>query len=280
MDDKNIAVITYIDKNFEGNLERDFLYTLRRIALFKGKICVLNYGISDSVKKRIVRDYQVEIYDFEKTMAVFSLRYQHLPEVIDHLGEDITNVMIIDGGDIWFQKPIAQIFEETKDKIGCVEELPVFGQDDWTNKCLFNLGQASIDQILEVANGRHVKNSGMVCGPKQEVKNLLKKIYIDIMDSGIEYFGIDQIYFNYEWCQLEKDKAIILNPDYNFVLVTHKEDFYIKDMVAYYNNHQLITVVHNAGGNWRLIKKQYGNEAVDREQYVIENVRRILVTEA
>lgn len=273
--EKNTAVITYIDENYEENLEKDFLYTLRNIALYKGKIVVIDYGMSKVIKNRIIKEYNVDIYSYKKDMAVFSLRNKHIPDVISKLNPIITNVMVIDGGDIWFQKSISSIFEATKNKIGCVEESIVFGKNEWIAKCLSILNDDIRSEILKYTNGQHVKNSGMVCGPRNCVSNILQKVYLKMLDCGIEYFGIDQLLFNYECCKLRKDKIIILNKEYNYVLVTNKGEYLIKDDKIYDKDLKLVTVVHNAGGKWRMINKTYGNKMIDDEQYSLNNIRVI-----
>ena len=78
INDNNLAVITYIDANYQENLEFDFLYTLRNVANFKGKIIVLDYGISKEVRYRIIEKYDVEIFECIKDISVFSARYRDI----------------------------------------------------------------------------------------------------------------------------------------------------------------------------------------------------------
>lgn len=276
IDEKTTAVITYVDGNYEENLENDFIYTLRERASYQGKIIVVDYGVEAEVRERISKKFDVDFHVCKKDMSVCALRYRDIPEIIDSLDESITNILVIDGGDVWFQKSIHELFEITKQRIGCVEEKMIFGEDEWVEKCMKNLDIKDRNRILSLAMGRHVKNSGMVCGPRHEVSKLIRNVCNDIYESGIEYFGIDQLFFNYEFLKIEDEEGVILDIDYNFVLITNKEAYYVEEDDVYCKkNNKLITVVHNAGGAWRMLKRPFQNKHTDVEQYILENVKCI-----
>lgn len=275
MKDENTMVITYIDENYEENLENDFVATLRRKANYKGKIVVLDYGVSEDVVTRVSSAYDVEFVRCKKDISVFSQRYRDIPAVINAQDESITHVMVIDGGDIWFQKDIMPIFRATVDKVGCVEESVIMGENEWTDKCLFNLSKETQEEILKYCKGKHVKNSGMVAGPRELIEKIIKNIYYDIYNSGIEYFGIDQLFFNYQYMKLDVEMRTLLDNEFNFVLITNKEGYYIKEEDIYREDNKLVTIVHNAGGAWRLIKRSFVNKKSDYEQYILENVKHI-----
>lgn len=274
MEDVNTAVITCIDENYEENLEMDFLETLRNVALYKGEIIVIDYGMSNTRKERIQVKYNVKVYSLKKTMSVFALRNRDIPIVIDKLSENISNVMIIDGGDVWFQKPITPIFEHTKTKVGCVEETIFFGQHEWTMEGLANLNENLSKSILDVTNGKPILNAGMVCGPKTIVNTLIKSLYNHILSAGIEFFGIDQLFFNYELYKMNNN-IVKLHHEFNFVIITHKGEFHEIDGKIYDKDMNKVTVAHNAGGVDRLINKQYKNVHLDESQYTVKNVRLI-----
>ena len=272
--DNSTAIITCIDENYEENLLRDFLLTLRSEALYKGKVVILDFGMSKKMKEKINATYDVSIYEFEKTMPVFVLRYRHIPDIINNLSSEITNVMLIDSGDVWFQKPINPIFELTKDRIGCVEESIIFGEYAWTLLCINNLDEKTSAKVMRYINGKHVKNGGMVCGPRNEISILAKKIYNDMEECGIEFFGIDQIFLNYELNRLKSNQIVVLDNEFNYVLITNKDEFVMNNDKIYDKNRKLLTVIHNAGGEpWRVINKDY-KKNVEENQYIVSNVRR------
>ncbi len=269
-------VISYADENYAENVEEDFLNSLRNKAGYTGKIVILNYGISQEAAERMKKKFDVTFVSFTKNLAVFSQRYRDIPTVIDTYCKDIENIILIDSGDVWFQKDIMPIFQATRKKVGCVEEKIVMGVDDWTYKCLANLSKEMQEKILDRCNGTHVKNSGMIAGPKSQIRKIVKAVYQDVLDAGIEYFGIDQLMFNYEFAMLDESEKAILDTQYNYVLITNKEGFLIKDDVIIRKEDNLaVTVVHNAGGAWRLLSRPFVNKYINNDQYILENVTLI-----
>lgn len=274
--EKNTAIITCIDKNYEENLEYDFLESLFHVAHYSGKVIVLDYGMSDEACKHIQEKFPVIVCKYEKIMSIFSLRYKHIPEIINSLEENITEIMIVDGGDIWFQRSISEVFEMVKDGIGTVAEERIIGEDDWINKILINLEDGLKEKILQRLKGKKGVNAGVVCGNREKMAELYEKIYKDIVDCGIEFFGIDQLLLNYEWYGLSGHERVCLEEKYNYVVISHNADEYsIKKNIISTRDGNLITIVHNAGGNWRTIKRPFINKNVNEEQYYIENVSKI-----
>lgn len=274
--EENTAIITCIDKNFEENLEYDFLKSLFSTAHYSGKVIILDYGMNEDTCKHIQEQFPVIVYKFDKIMSIFSLRYKHIPEIINSLEENITEIMVIDGGDVWFQCSINQTFELVKDGIGVVAEERIIGEDEWTNKSLANIEDNLKEKILCRLEGKRVINAGVVCGNRRRMVELYRKIYNDIVNCGIEFFGIDQLYLNYEWYGLSDSEKVFLDEKYNYVMVSHHVNEYeIKENIIFNKNGDLITIVHNAGGNWRLIKRPFINKSADEEQYYVENVSKI-----
>lgn len=276
LNEKNTAIITYVDNNYELNLQRDFLNTLRHVANYKGKVIILDYGISEDVRRNIEEDHNVDVIKFEKEYPVFSLRNKHIPLVISELPDHILNIMVIDGGDIWFQSQIEDIFAITCNKLGYVEETIKFGKNEWTKRCLDVLDEVEQERVLKKVRGKFVKNSGMLAGPRELVAELLRDVYIDMCKAGREFFGVDQIYFNYELCGKFQKKSKRISDIYNYVLVTHQNEYKIIGKRFYKDSGEMISVVHNAGGKWRVINKNYNKENLDEEQYDLNRVNFLL----
>lgn len=275
IEERQTAVITFMDKNYEANLEQDFLATLRNTVGYHGKIIVIDYGMTKEAKERIQSKYEVEVVTCSKDLMVIAIRFRDIATIIQQLPEEITNVMLIDSGDVWFQKSILPIFEQTKERLGCIEETIVFGSNDWVEKCLRNLTEEMAQEIIRRCDGKHVKNAGMICGPKAVILSIVSKIYQHILNSGIQFFGLDQLFFNYEVNQLNDTQFVVLDEEYNYVLVTNHGNYTMKEELIYNARNQLVTVVHNAGGNWRDIKRPHGGNVEDEREYYIEYVRPI-----
>lgn len=270
--EKNTAIITYIDDLYEENLEKDFLPSLIDKGKFRGIIWVIDYGIDSEIKSSIIEKYNVCFLPYKKDRPVFSLRYQHIPEVINALPQNITHVLLVDGGDIWFQKPIAPIFEASEKKIGYVEEPDIIGKNEWISMCLSNLDSEVIYKIMSNSEGKKNKNSGMICGPRNEVYSLCKNVFEDMIDVGFEFFGLDQLFFNYEINKLSNKKTVALDMEYNYVLITNP-DFIYQNQKIYTQDGRLVTVVHNAGGNWRVFNKKYNFSKKEELQYFCSELR-------
>lgn len=272
LDEKNTAIVTYIDDLQAENLESDFLRTLIKEVGYKGLVYVIDYGIKSEAKRSIQNQYNVTFFERQKTQPVFSLRYKHIPDVLEALPDHITNVMLIDSGDVWFQKPIMPIFEQTENKLGCVEEPGIIGEEKWVSLCLKNLEKRYADRILSNSGGKRNKNSGMLCGPKNMVQKFIQNVYEDMVGTGIEFFGLDQLFFNYEANRLSDDELVVLDKEYNYVLINNK-DFIYKNQKIYKDEEHIVTVVHNAGGIWRIFNRKYEPSNEDEEKYLCYVVR-------
>lgn len=276
INEENTAVITYIDANYQENLEYDFLPSLRKIARYRGRIIIIDYGIDSDRAIRLKEKYGVEIRRYAKDISMFSIRYRHIAEIAESLDENITTILITDSGDIWYQDSISRIFELSENAISCVQEDRVIGEDEWTGKCINNIPAKYKTEFLHVTGESRVKNSGVICGNRNIIIPMFKRIYMDIINCGVEFFGIDQLYFNYEWRRLNNVKKVILDEIFNYVLVSHKDEYVISENDEVISVQKgRVTVVHNAGGNWRALKRPFANQSENYEQYVIENVYKI-----
>lgn len=268
IDERKTAIITYIDENFMENLEQDFLHTLFVRAKYQGKVIVLNYGIDSQNIKELEEHYNVSFVKCEKIMPVFSNRYIDIPKAIDSLDKSITHVALMDGGDIWFQDNITDIFEKTINGIGCVEEERIIGEDDFTEYCMNKLNEEERKRLKGVLGGKNVKNSGVICGPRNMVKKIVIDVAQNMLNHGTEFFGIDQLYFNFNWYQLDDENRVRLDESYNYVLVSNQGKYKVIGENVYSDTDDLVKVVHNAGANWRMLNRPFRNAHVNEEQYV------------
>ena len=97
-------------------------------------------------------------------------------------------------------------------------------------------------KIKDALKGKNEINGGVVFGPYNKFKNLCKACNEMITDKST--FGPDQVVINYV---LYRGGFKSLDIKYNFVIVTTKHKFFIKDCVFYLGNKEKIAIVHNAG---------------------------------
>ena len=246
------AIITYIDDNVSENFEKDFLYTLRDIAKYNGKVYVIYYGKNKRFIEKIKRKYRVNVIPAIKRLKVSNQRNMEIVNVIDNLPKDISNIMCIDGGDVWFQNPIDGIFELTENSYGFVEENENENADDRFN--LFCINQIKDKKLrnffFKKAKGFKLVNSGMIVGRKDRVRNILKNIAELTQKINQNFFALDQVIFNY--FVREDGRGIIIPRKYNYSLITNTNQFIIKNSLFYDENNELIVIVHNSGSVSRL----------------------------
>lgn len=245
------AIITTIDDNMIKNLEDDFLDTLRKTAKYKGEIYVIYYGNDRKNIKRLEKKYKIKIIQRIRELEIVNQRFGDYLNLFEDIPE-ITNVMLIDSGDVWFQAPIDEIFEITKDSYGFVEE------DEKADKG-FNLN--SINQIknkklkylfFKKAINSKLINGGLIVGNKEKLKYTIGETTKLIHSINQDFFGLDQAVLNYV---IKKDgKGINLPQKYNYSLISKLNKFLVRKKIFYDEKNQMITIVHNTGSLNRILK--------------------------
>ncbi len=249
------AVITYIDDNAAENLERDFLFTLRDKACYKGLVYVIYYGKNKKFAQRIEKRYKAKIIWAEKRFLASNQRNIDIVQLLKKLPANVSNVMCADAGDLWFQAPIDELFELSKDNYGFVEE-DCLADQDFNLGCINQLKDEKIKNLfLEKAAGYNLANSGIIAGPKEKVRSVVKKIAALTQKINQDFFALDQAIFNYV---VRRDgRGINLPPKYNYTLKSRINGFEVKDGLLYdIETKELINVIHNIGGaSFRVFEK-------------------------
>mgnify|MGYP006300033309 CR=1 FL=1 len=149
--------------------------------------------------------------------------------------------MSADGGDIIFQRDISHLFYENKNKFrACYDEL-----NEVLNKIPIKkfFKKKYVKDIKNKLKKRKMINAGLFLGPCNKFKAICKEIIEMIKDKN--FYGPDQIALDYLF---DKEGFVKLKNKYNFVITTSKRKFYISEGKFYFENDELIPVVHNAGG--------------------------------
>lgn len=241
------AIITYCDKNYEWELYNDFIPSLFDVG-FKGKLYVIDYGLIN--QKKIDN---VEYIKSEPNMSVEQQRNRDIVNLLLNIKEDV--IMTIDAGDVWFQENFDEVFEICKDKLGYVEELYDMHPDGhrWFMQKLLSMKDKKYYELLK--DYKDMAGSGMLCGNRIEMAKFLNDVYGETALCDEDFFGVDQIMFNYMLRQY-KGKKISLPQTYDYVLITHQKEADYIDGKVYDKNGKLVKIAHNAGGNYRLINRK------------------------
>jgi hypothetical protein len=248
-----------MDDNFEKNLIADFLKTLRNVAGYTGKVVVMDYGMTAATANIIKRQYGVTVAPCVRDRHIFSIRFRDAVKVIADLEDEITRVMLIDGGDVWFQAPLGELFQLCGNRLGCVTERSSAdpAHNYWIRRILTHLDRDQARILARNFRGTKNKNAGMICGPRQVVATMAGLIEKYVNRCGVDRFGIDQIFFNFLLNRMAEGQKIMLPERFNYVLIDHEDHLNISDHLVYDQDQNLVNVVHNAGGGYyRVVAKE------------------------
>lgn len=247
------AIITCIDEKVKSNFKNDFIKTLRESAKYDGDVFLLYYGKDKSFVKEIKQKYNVNVIcdKRKKDLNTVNQRIIDLPGVIENLPKNITNIMYIDGGDVWFQGDINEAFFITKDGYGFVQE------DDTADKnfnlhCINKLSNQEIKSaVLNEVKDKKLINGGLLVGKRQILVKLLKKIAKFVIESGDDFFAEDQVFLNY--VLRKDDKGLALEDKYNYIILNKKNNFFVKNGLFFDISGYMPSIIHNAGNNFRML---------------------------
>ena len=251
IEEKNTAIITYLDKHFQTNLVYDFLPTLKEH--YTGTIVVIDYGM-DKKYVTMAEGMGAIVIKFKPNGKIESHRNREILQVIYELPPHISHMMTIDAGDVWFQEQFSTVWNMVEDSIGFVEEdesCDDIVMTNWINK----LGDEDVKRLLK---GTTLKGSGMMCGPRELMFKFLLRLnnYIELQIQ--DYFGLDQVAFNYMVMKCSEEMNFTILPStYDYVLISRNrtEGFYLIDGLIYDKKKKLVKIVHNAGGGHRLFPR-------------------------
>jgi hypothetical protein len=249
------AIITYADDKTAENFEKDFLPTLRGPGQYAGIVFVIYYGTDRGFIKRISKKFSVNFLrlDRSKRSTVFNKRYVDLPKVFNVLPKDVSHLMLIDGGDVWFQKPIYELFKITENGYGFVEE-DFYTEEDFNKETILLIKDKDFKKtFLKELKDRRFANGGMIVGNRNKIEAIAKEVAVFLKKIGQDFFGLDQAILNYI---INKDgTGINLPEEYNYSLISRQNGFSVKNGLFYDKSKKIVTVVHNSGGEHRLFEK-------------------------
>ena len=234
--------------HYERQLVDDFLVTLKGIR-YPGEIHIIDYGLSTACSQRIANYENVFTHPHLINIRVECQRYRDL---VTHIkGCDADVIMTIDGGDVWFQDNFDELFSMCREKIGVINEIERWSES-WSKDILDKLKDPYYTELL---GDRPISGSGMICGPKDKMLEVLNKTRDVIENIGKDFFGVDQVAFNSTLAlasKLDADEIISLPQTYGFMIIPKYNVFFLgNNGMLYDENKELIKVVHNGGGETR-----------------------------
>jgi hypothetical protein len=150
-------------------------------------------------------------------------------------------LLLVDAGDLIFQADISGLFEQDKDCFRAVcEELPVPIHHVFMD--LSDVPRGVRRRVLGFLYDKPVINCGFMLGPVAKFQ-LLWQTFAEL-GSGHQCYCTDQLVVNY---LLYRDGFCALPSGYNFVVVSMRAPFSIRQGVFHDAAGKVIPVVHNAG---------------------------------
>ena len=245
------AIITYCDANYEWELRRDFLKSLRRVE-FGGQVHILDYGL-----RRAPKGPNLSVQRCSADMSVEQQRNRDIVKALEEIDADV--VMTIDAGDVWFQENFDEVFEMCADRIGYVEELDDQSGDHkkWFMEKIKGLACMQ-EAVLALLEPWPLIGSGMLVGPRDKLAVLLGAVYRVTEQLDSDFFGVDQIALNYA-VRSDRDGAYLSLPQtYDYVLITHRNEYLYRRGAVFDSEGHRVKIAHNAGGEYRLVNRRKG----------------------
>lgn len=233
-------IVTSSDSKYGDFLVNHWLVSLKEnVNLTNIDVMVLDYGLEEK-HIRALTNSNVIVIKCKKDGHVTSLRYRDLLTILSENKYD--QVLMVDGGDIIFQRDISDLFSENKSKWrGVVEDTSLKFDQIYQ----FQIKNKNIrKQIIKGIEGKKFINGGFVIAPADEFVAFCSYYIKEVKD--LSSYGVDQAMVTYyiythDFCLLDKS--------YNFMIISNynTEGYQIKDTRFFKPTGELIHVVHNPG---------------------------------
>lgn len=237
---KRHAIFTASDAGCGPFLVDHWLRSLQsNVNLADIDVHVLDYGLTVSQRQSLTAA-GVTCHSFPKDGFVSTIRVRDLPLVLrDHAYDQ---VLMCDAGDLIFQADISHLFEPAKTEFRGVREQI----DSSFHHLVMSRSDLPDDRYREITTylqGKPTINGGFLLGPAARFGELWDQ-FVELSVNAREY-ATDQLLLNYK---LYREGFQELDPKYNFVVITMRDRFFIREGVFYDAAGSVIPVVHNAGG--------------------------------
>jgi hypothetical protein len=235
------AIITACDAKCGSFLRDHWLPSLREnVDLRNIDVVVLDYGLTPEQRSGI--DAQRAIRCCRRRDGfVNNLRFRDVAAMLAEAPYD--QVLLVDSGDVIFQTDISDIFERDKNVFRAVCE------EKYTAQYEYFISTADFNPddykgMVQALRDKLIINTGFILGPARRFCEVWRDACNMVV--GMRNWGTLQLVLNY---LLYRDGFAELPPRCNFVLMTAKSKYTIRDGRFYDTAGELIPVVHNAGGS-------------------------------
>lgn len=188
-------VITAGDKKYGKFLAEVWLPSLRKNAMYRGKVVIFDYDLSDIYRSILVWSGGWNVSIEKQRMKldcnlaangipyIWGDRHRAIYNYLVKMGRADVTVLCVDG-DMTFQAPIAPLFDLAEDTV-------CYTVEEDLNEVMLPIKGPDADNIWKVIKDKPVINGGLYIGPIADILKLEKFIA-----EHIKYFPIDQHWLN------------------------------------------------------------------------------------
>ena len=137
---------------------------------------MIYYGKKIKKVEGLTQKYNVKVFSFKRRLAAVNQRYPDFLKLLKEIPDNVTQLIFIDSGDVWFQGPIDQIFELTKNQCGFVEE-NIKADGEFNNSIINQINDGNTKaEFFKKASGFKLINGGMIAGNRKDLAYLLAEL--------------------------------------------------------------------------------------------------------
>jgi hypothetical protein len=252
---KRHAIFTASDGRSTTFLLKHWLVSLHKhVDLANVDVNVLDYGLSDNQRAEL-QVHGIHCHKCVKDGQVGDIRIRDVAAIAE--AADYDQVLSVDSGDLIFQANISHLFEQDKEHFrGVCEEIRVPIHHVFMD--LADFPRQVRQRLLTFLYDKPIVNGGFVLGPPAKFRLLWQSF--QELGVGYQRYCTDQLVLNYV---LHTHGFQELENRYNFVLVSMRSPFSIREGVFYDSAGKVIPVVHNAG--MKNFTRKIGNFGYGRE---------------
>lgn len=225
------AIVTASDARCGDFLVTHWLASLREnVVLDRADVVVLDFGLTGGQRAALDGVRTVPVH------AEGSVNVSRRAETARFLEKhDYDQVLVVDGGDLIFQRDVSHLFETHKDRLrGVPERYPI------PLPILLRGTRGGLRRsIRRQLRGRSMVNGGFLLGPSGKIQDLGHAIRRHMAE-----LRFDQPLVS---CILHQSGFVALDETYNFVPWTTRRSFCVEDGIIHIGDGEKAAVVHNTG---------------------------------
>jgi hypothetical protein len=203
-------------------------------------LIMLDYGLTAEQRKGL-QAQGVECRPCLKEGWIGTMLWRDMASLLKERSYD--QILTTDAGDLIFQSDVRHLFDENRDAYRAVcEDFDTCIHDVVMSRADFD--PETWNHLHSVLKDKPVINTGVVLAPADKFIELWE--IFQKWCHRYEAYASDQFLANYI---IYQDRFVPLDSRYNFVFISTKRPYRIRDGIFLDQNEEIIPIVHNAGGS-------------------------------